>query len=43
MRNGTPIMDGQMRGQGWLYQETDGDDFLIGKTPKDLSETWEEE
>jgi len=28
---------------GWLYNEIQEEDFLLGKTPKDLTDTWEEE
>jgi hypothetical protein len=27
----------------WMYVEEQDDDFLMGKTPKDLSDAWEEE
>ena len=45
MKNNTPVMDHrrQIKIPNWLYQEMQEDDFLMGKTPKDLSATWEEE
>ncbi len=45
MKNKTPMTDhrSQTKIWDWLYQETQEDDFLVGKTPKDLADTWEEE
>lgn len=45
MKNNTPVMNhrSQTKIPNWLYQEMQEDDFLMGKTPKDLSDSWEEE
>jgi len=45
MKNKTQTMDrcSQTKVPDWLYQEVQEDDFLMGKTPKDLPDTWEEE
>ena len=45
MKNKPPLMDqnSQTRILDWLYLEEEQDDFLMGRTPKELSENWEEE
>ena len=45
MKNKTLLMGerSQSKVLNWLYQEETEDDFLLGKTPKDLSDTWEDE
>jgi len=45
MKNKTQVMDqrNQIKVPDWLYHETEEDDFLLGRTPKDLPDTWEEE
>ena len=46
MKKEPSVMDQrtQTRILDWLYQQVEGeDDFLMGKTPQDLSDTWEEE
>ena len=45
MKNRTPVMDQyrQISIPDWMYHEIQEDDFLLGKTPKDLGDSWEEE
>jgi len=45
MNNKAPVMDqhNEIRIPDWLYGETQEDDFLMGKTPTELQDTWEEE
>jgi hypothetical protein len=45
MKNRTQVMEqrSQIKVPDWLFQETQEDDFLMGRVPKDLSGTWEEE
>jgi len=45
MKNKTQIMDyrSQSKVPNWLYQEIQEDDFLMGKTPQELPDSWEEE
>jgi hypothetical protein len=45
MKSRVPVtnLQDQTRTFYWLYQEDQEDDFLTGKTPKDLSDAWEEE
>jgi hypothetical protein len=33
----------RIRDLEWLYLETQGDDFLLGKTPNNLEYSWEDE
>jgi hypothetical protein len=44
MKNKTPVMNQrhQTTGFAWLQEEQE-DDFLIGKTPNEFQETWEDE
>ena len=44
MKNKTPVMyqSGQTRDLDWLYQEGE-DDFLLGKTPIEIQDMWEDE
>ena len=34
---------GETKPMNWLYHEELEDDFLLGKTPKSFSDTWEDE
>jgi hypothetical protein len=45
MKNKAPVMNERIQTKvpDWLYQEIQEDDFLMGKTPKDLPDTWEDE
>ena len=45
MKSKTQLMDHRSKDKifDWLYQENQEDDFLIGKTPIDLQNTWEDE
>jgi len=45
MKNKTPAMNEALRREvpDWLYQETQEDDFLLGKTPSHLEYAWEDE
>jgi len=45
MKAKTQLTDHRVKGKifDWLYQENQEDDFLIGKTPIDLQNTWEDE
>jgi hypothetical protein len=45
MKNKTLIMVKRVKTQvpDWLYQDAQDDDFLMGKTPLDLEDAWEEE
>lgn len=45
MKNKAPVVDqhSQIRAQDWIFWETQDDDFLMGKTAKDLGDTWEED
>jgi hypothetical protein len=45
MKNNPQVMNqrSQTKVLDWLYQEEGEDDFLMGRTPKDLGDTWEEE
>jgi len=45
MKNKTQVMNqrSQTHIPDWLYQEVQEDDFLMGKTPQEFPDTWEEE
>lgn len=45
MKNKTQVMEerSQTKIPDWLYLETQEDDFLMGKTPKDLPDVWGDE
>ena len=40
MKNKTP---NENKNLSWLYQDTEDDDFLVGKTPSNLEYAWEDE
>jgi hypothetical protein len=45
MKNRILDMDGrtQTKLPTWLYQEVQEDDFLLGKTPIKIQDTWDDE
>lgn len=45
MNNMTPGIkqSTEIKVPAWLYQDVQDDDFLMGKTPKNLEDTWEDE
>jgi len=45
MKNKTPMLDQRNQNKilNWLYQEEEKDDFLMGITPQNFDETWEDD
>jgi hypothetical protein len=45
MKNKTSMMNEriQFKVKDWLHQDTQDDDFLLGRTPNNLESTWEDE
>jgi hypothetical protein len=43
MINKTPGMKQRNQVPDWLYQEIEEVDFLMGKTPQDFPDIWEDE